>query len=846
VQAGDNILVNQTDKKYIIRGWVNPYGAYLKYNQDGRLDTNFNKTGVLVQPNSERYVRNFLFDGSGNLINAVAKTTLINEMGFMRTRPSGIPDSTFGTNGIYYIPNTSMAEGCFLPLPNGKFLMVSNYWYGDTVGIKLQQFKSYYALDSSFGTNGAIIHKLGFYDMYVRKVQVFDDGKILIAGTARSSPPYKQPYDYDALMVRCLPGGTLDQSFGKKGLLMPYAKNSPEDQYYGSYILTDKKFLGYGFEDGQGFIARYQYDGSTDSSFGVLGRVFIPEAQFFNMQQQRDGKFIVAGGGGYTIARITEDGARDAMFGNNGVYQSPAPINLGFPYGSLLENDSTFLLTGNAFESNQSNNITTARYKIRFQPFVTGVRSRYCIGDNVIGTIINLPQPASDTLITVLLDKTTVLPVNSQGQFSFLTGVAGLHTIEVRFTKATNIWNEIIQFTTGTIEPISITTVPQTICQDGSALVINASTPCYWQGNGLSVKSPSAGILFKPLGLIGPQQVIAFRDNAGCKPTMDTVVLELVQLNPVITENAGVLNTTVRPASTYKWYLNNNIIPGATSAQYMPTKNGYYTVMESLSNCSKTSAPFPVTSFPEPLPIPQISNIAKEYCGSATLQQGRLLNPPAPPATINVIIDGTVPVTYYTTDSSFFFNIYNIGNHTITVTYVIGTQNKRKDTTCLVKPVPSAGAAPALSGNMLTIPVSATAYQWYRNGNKITGAVMRDYTITQSGQYAYTYTVNDCISPMSTALNASITAIIDPTTNRPVFFSPNPAKGHVYISGLNEQFTYQVQIIDLRGVPVMEVIIARQNQADLYIDKLSKGMYLVRLRNISKKRNMGTEKIEVL
>jgi hypothetical protein len=68
-------------------------------------------------------------------------------MGFMRTLPSGVPDSSFGTNGITYVANTSKADGYFLPLTNGKFLMVSAYYYpknGVTrAGMKLQQFKSY-------------------------------------------------------------------------------------------------------------------------------------------------------------------------------------------------------------------------------------------------------------------------------------------------------------------------------------------------------------------------------------------------------------------------------------------------------------------------------------------------------------------------------------------------------------------------------------------------------------------------------------------------------------------------------------------------------------------------------
>ena len=127
IQGGDYILVNPADNKYIVRGFANPYGAFIKYDRDGQLDKSFNGSGALLQPNSEGYVRNFFIDNSGNLVNPVYKPTLEREMGFMRTLPSGVPDVSFGTNGVTYVSNASKGDGYFLPLSNGKFLMASSY-----------------------------------------------------------------------------------------------------------------------------------------------------------------------------------------------------------------------------------------------------------------------------------------------------------------------------------------------------------------------------------------------------------------------------------------------------------------------------------------------------------------------------------------------------------------------------------------------------------------------------------------------------------------------------------------------------------------------------------------------
>lgn len=58
---------------------------------------------------------------------------------------------------------------------------------------------------------------------------------------------------------------------------------------------------------------------------------------------------------------------------------------------------------------------------------------------------------------------------------------------------------------------------------------------------------------------------------------------------PTINLNSNFLECT--PASTYQWYLNNNIIVGATNQTYTPLINGDYTVtITDSNNCSQTSS----------------------------------------------------------------------------------------------------------------------------------------------------------------------------------------------------------------------------------------------------------------
>lgn len=85
------------------------------------------------------------------------------------------------------------------------------------------------------------------------------------------------------------------------------------------------------------------------------------------------------------------------------------------------------------------------------------------------------------------------------------------------------------------------------------------------------------------------------RYGNSCHYRTDTFVLAGSDITPVITVNGLQLGTTT-PYSTYQWYLNNILIPGATSATIMANQNGAYTVVVSNGVCTATSAVYNVTN----------------------------------------------------------------------------------------------------------------------------------------------------------------------------------------------------------------------------------------------------------
>jgi len=188
-------------------------------------------------------------------------------------------------------------------------------------------------LDPTFG-NGGVNTYPGMNLLYAAGMVLQPDGKILVGGagyvgTLLSNRRFS--------IIRYLPNGSLDTSFGTNGIA------------FGSFVnyelfLTDIARLPNGkivavgyYSRSLGFPSIYAVDSiiAVFSAQGVQETLFIAHhgsglfAKTNAIAVQPDGKFIVVGdsGAGYkseipykqTLARFTEDGAYDGSFGNGGV-----------------------------------------------------------------------------------------------------------------------------------------------------------------------------------------------------------------------------------------------------------------------------------------------------------------------------------------------------------------------------------------------------------------------------------------------------------------------------------------------------------------------------------------------
>ena len=137
--------------------------------------------------------------------------------------------------------------------------------------------------------------------------------------------------------------------------------------------------------------------------------------------------------------------------------------------------------------------------------------------------------------------------------------------------------------------PVTLTASgPTTFCQgELVTLSVNNSTNQVWSTNSLNSTITIANS--------GTYSVTAFNAGANCSVNLQQQVVVNSLPSPTIIFSGNQIQTQV--FSTYQWYLNGIIIPGANAQTYTLNENGQYTVeVTNNSGCSSTSAVYNINN----------------------------------------------------------------------------------------------------------------------------------------------------------------------------------------------------------------------------------------------------------
>lgn len=222
-------------------------------------------------------------------------------------------------------------------------------------------------LDPEFGAGGKVISNTSKTFKFIRAVAIQHKNKIIVAGDSSGRSGQQ------AFIGQYKEDGTPDSGFGVSGFV---------DVNFGPGVATaiaiqpDRKIVVAGTAGPDFGLARFNKDGSPDSSFGVGGlvtRVFFgafDQAYGFALGLQRDGRIIVAGevrkGSQYrfALARFNADGSLDPAFGGDGKVSIDLSTNLSQALAVAVQPDGKIVAAGLTSNGDTKNDFAIVRLNI--------------------------------------------------------------------------------------------------------------------------------------------------------------------------------------------------------------------------------------------------------------------------------------------------------------------------------------------------------------------------------------------------------------------------------------------------------------------------------------------------
>jgi len=298
-------LVLQPDGKILVGNTVNGAFELVRYNANGTLDKTFNGTGMV----STAFTANGAtlygvalesVNGTTEIVAAgnTALSTGYDGFALARYNLSGSLDTSFGSGGkvvtnlgyaadIYGLAiqgdGQIVVAGTSAPQPNSAFFTVARYGTSGN-------------LDPAFG-NGGVANTSSANYSRAGAVVIQPDGKIVVGGATPSS---SGPVTW--ALERLNSNGSVDTTFGTSGIQMgPFGGASGAGHVRGLAIQANGKLVAFGDSSSPVTywdLARYNPDGSLDTTFGTGGKVTTTingGGRAIAIAVQADGKIVVAG-----------------------------------------------------------------------------------------------------------------------------------------------------------------------------------------------------------------------------------------------------------------------------------------------------------------------------------------------------------------------------------------------------------------------------------------------------------------------------------------------------------------------------------------------------------------------
>lgn len=255
------------------------------------------------------------------------------------------------------------------------------------------------SLDATFGEAGIVTTSIGRSSDTAAALLVHPDGRLVVAGKAAT-----RHLGADFALARYHPDGTLDTTFAGDGTRM--TDIGFYDQVRALVLQPDGKLVAAGGTEtrssskGWFTLARYDEDGSLDTSFGGDGIVKTPMRGGGGAEAlvlQEDGKLVATGLRGqpqaFVLVRYHPDGSLDTSFGSGGIVSTPVGNVRSSAQALVLQPDGRLVAAGMAMD----NSVNTIFALARYHP--DGSLDTTFGGDGMVTTSIGVNASARDLVL---------------------------------------------------------------------------------------------------------------------------------------------------------------------------------------------------------------------------------------------------------------------------------------------------------------------------------------------------------------------------------------------------------------------------------------------------------------
>jgi uncharacterized delta-60 repeat protein len=369
-QSTGKIVLAGTSNKDTFSTAQTSYFALTRLNTDGTLDTTFGNQGKVstdfsplahqddvyaaaLQPDDKIVLAGFIhITQGGNLLWAV-----------MRFNPDGSVDNSFGTDGkvtLSLVGSPSNQAYAVTVAPSGELVVAGTYWNGNSLQtgvVRLSSTGSVLGTMTNFQDTGA-----GGYNR-PNAVRVQPDGKIVTGG-------YFNPGGqnvYNIKLVRFNPDGSPDTSFGTGGAVW---ENAGINEVINDIELQpDGRIVACGTRSNDFLVMRFLPNGQLDPSFGTNGRAVTSFSSSYaipEMVVRPNGKILLAGRSvnNIAVAYYNADGSPDTSFNGTGKLVFNFPIGqFVIPADVAVDNVGRVVLGGASSENLSSAAFAATRLK---------------------------------------------------------------------------------------------------------------------------------------------------------------------------------------------------------------------------------------------------------------------------------------------------------------------------------------------------------------------------------------------------------------------------------------------------------------------------------------------------